>query len=143
MRRKADAKPKSRSQRKTAVPPRTEDAATKADTAAPEGKTMYDESQSQPNQAQTVTQAGTTPVPVEASHPAGETTTALTAQEVDAAAAAEVELERAKRIERERKVPYVPPEMPAGLSPNEKVTLFAAGITGTVPVPADPAPPAE
>ena len=105
---------------------------------------MYDESQeSQQNQAQTVTQAGTTPVPVEASHPAGETTTALTAQEVDAAAAAEVELERAKRIERERKVPYVPPEMPAGLSPNEKVTLFAAGITGTAPAPADPTPPTD
>jgi hypothetical protein len=92
------------------------------------------------NRPQGVTQAGDTPVPVEASHPAGVTPSALTAMDVNAEAANDVERERNMRIERERKVPYIPPEVPPGLSPNQKIALHMSGALPPSPqhqVPAD------
>jgi len=102
--------------------------------AAPKGQAIME------NKAQNVSQAGSTPVPVEASHPAGTETTTLTQYAVDPQAAIAVEAERNLRIERARAVPYTAPEMPPGLSPNEKVSLFVAGYRGEQQQPDEPPP---
>ena len=106
--------------------------AKKAAKAAPKGHAMWHHSESEQQDARTnkpqrVDEGGGTPVPHEATYPAGEQATTLTEYTVDADAAADVDKERNERIERERRIPYVPPEMPPGSSPNTKVALFQAG----------------
>jgi hypothetical protein len=78
--------------------------------------------------------AGTT-APEELSYPAGKETTTLTAEQVDSAAAAEVEREAATRVQRETKIPVTLPDLPPGLSPNEKIAMVSSQGTNAVTYP--------
>ena len=73
-----------------------------------------------------------TAAPEELTYPAGKETTTLTPAEVDAAAAAQADQEASARAARETKAPVTVADLPAGLSPNDKLALISGG--GTIPV---------
>lgn len=62
---------------------------------------------------------------------------------VDPAAQQQVQAALNERVVRETKVPFIPPELPPGLSPNEAVTLVAKGAIQIPPQTDQPPPEPE
>jgi len=97
--------------------------------AAKPGRKLRDAEQPHRSQAMTEnrpqqhTPAPGGAMPEELAYPAGRETSKLTPVEVDPAAEAKKQDELNARIARETKAPFTVPELPAGLSPNQKIQM--------------------